>query len=262
MQIEIRKLEGDEMEFVLSDSSPAFANSLRRAMMREVPIMAIDEVEFKINDSPMYDEIIAHRLCLVPLTTPLKGYVLPNECDCREGRCPKCSAELTLKAEGPTMITTGNLKPSDEEVRPVSNSIPIVKLEKGQKLVFTAIARLGIGKEHAKWQPAIVGYKFMPILEIDQKACDGCGKCVKACPKKILEVIDGKVKVKDITLCTLCKGCVEECPKNAVKLTWDRTKFIFHVESSGSLPPAQILLQAIQALKVKVEEFSKKVGKL
>jgi DNA-directed RNA polymerase subunit D len=121
---------------------------------------------------------------------------------------------------------------------------------------------LGLGKEHAKWQPAIVGYKYMPILEIDQKACNACGECVKACPKNILELVDGKIRVKDITLCTMCKGCVEECPKEAVKLTWDRTKFIFRVESSGSFPPEQLLLQAINVLESKVEEFSKKAGKL
>ncbi|MCK4405600.1 MAG: DNA-directed RNA polymerase subunit D, partial [Hadesarchaea archaeon] len=101
MQVEIKKLEGDEMELMLSDSSPAFANALRRAAMREILVMAIDEVEFKVNDSAMYDEILTHRLALIPLRTPLKGYVPPSECGCREGRCPKCSVSLTLKREGP-----------------------------------------------------------------------------------------------------------------------------------------------------------------
>ena len=262
MQLEIRKLEGDEMEFVLSDSTPAFANSLRRVMLREVPIMGIDEVEFRVNDSSTYDELLAHQLGLVPLQTPPKGYVLPGECGCREGRCPKCSVELTLKLEGPATATSGDLKPSDEEVKPISGSIPLVKLEKGQKLELTAIARLGLGKEHAKWQPAIVGYKYMPMLEFDQKACDACAECVKACPKNILEVANRKIRVKDLTLCTMCKACVEACPKDAVKLTWDLTKFIFHVESSGSYPPKQLLLQAIKVLEDKFGDFSKKAGKL
>jgi len=262
MQLEIRKLEGDEMEFVLSDLTPAFANSLRRTMTREVPVMAIDEVEFKVNDSAMYDEILAHRLALVPLRTPLKGYVLPKECGCREGRCPKCSTDLTLKLEGPATATSGDLKSSDDEVKPVSDSIPLVKLEKGQRLELTAIARLGLGKEHMKWQPGIVAYKYMPVLEFDQKACDACAECVKACPKNILEVAGGKIRVKDLTLCIMCKACVEACPKDAVKLTGDPTKFIFRVESSGAYPPEQLLLQAIKVLQDKFEEFSKKAGKL
>jgi len=261
MQLEIRKLDGDEMEFVLSGSNPAFANSIRRAAMREVPVMAVDEVEFKSNDSAMYDEVIAHRLALVPLRTPLKGYNLPEECSCREGRCPKCSVELTLKKEGPAVVTTGDLKSSDEEVRPVSDSIPIVKLGRGQKLELTAIARLGVGKEHAKWQPGLVTYKYMPVIEFDEN-CNACGECVKACPKGILEVVDGKVLVKDLTLCNLCKACVESCPNDAVKVSGDPTRFLFRVESSGAFSPDQLILQAMKVLGEKFEEFSKLVGKL
>lgn len=262
MQIEIRKLKGNEMEFVLSDSNPAFANSLRRVVMREVPVIAIDEVEFKVNDSAMYDEVLAHRLALVPLRTPLKGYVLPSECNCREGHCPKCSVDLRLKLEGPATVTSGNLKSPDEEVTPVSGSISLTKLDKEQRLELTAIARLGLGKEHAKWQPGIVAYKYMPVLEFDQKACNACGECVNACPKNILAVVDGKIKVKDLTLCTMCKACVDVCPKDAVKVTGDPTKFIFYIESSGALPPKQLLLQAMKVLGDKFEKFSKLVNKL
>jgi DNA-directed RNA polymerase subunit D len=262
MQVEIRKLDGDEMEFVLSESNPAFANSIRRTALHEVPTMAVDEVEFKANDSAMYDEIIAHRLAMMPLRTPPKGYVLPEKCGCREGRCPKCSVELVLKQEGPAVALSGSIKSSDDEVTPVSGSIPIVKLEKGQNLEFTAIARLGLGKKHAKWQPGIVTYKYTPVLEFDQKACDGCGECVKACPKGILEVSEGKVRVRDITLCTMCRACAEECPSKAVKVSGDPTKFIFRVESSGTLPPDQIILRALDVLEEKSEEFTKELKKL
>lgn len=262
MEIEVRKLEGDDMEFVLSDSNPAFANSIRRAALREVPTMAVDEVEFKLNDSAMYDELISHRLAMVPLRTPSKGYALPSECGCREGRCPKCSAELSLKQEGPGMVLTDSLKSSDPEVVPVSNTIPIVRLEKGMSLELVAIARLGMGKEHAKWQSGVVTYKYMPVLEFDAKLCDACGECVKACPKQILEVAEGKVRVKDLTLCTMCKACVESCRSKAVKVSGDQTKLIFRVESSGTLPPEQIVLKAIDALEEKLEEFPKLVKKL
>ncbi|HID60894.1 MAG TPA: DNA-directed RNA polymerase subunit D [Hadesarchaea archaeon] len=262
MQLEIRKLDDDEMEFVLSGSNPAFANSLRRVAMREVPIMAIDEVEFKTNDSAMYDEIIAHRLALVPLRTPIKGYNLPTECSCQEGRCPKCGVELTLKKEGPTTVTSGDLKSSDDEVKPVSDSIPITRLGRGQKLELTAIARLGLGKEHTKWQPGIVTYKYMPVLEFDEKTCNACGECVKACPKNILEVVNDKIMVKDPTLCTLCKACIEACSNDAVKVSGDSTKFIFRAESSGALSPDQLILQATKVLEDKFEEFSKLANKL
>ena len=262
MKIEIRRLDGEEMEFLLSDSNPAFANALRRASMREVPVMAIDEVEFVVNDSAMYDEVLAHRLALVPLHTPPKGYVLPAECGCREGRCLECSVSLTLKREGPATAVSGDMKSTDEEVKPVSNSIPIIKLEEGQRLELTAIARLGLGKEHAKWQPCIAAYKYMPIFELDEETCDGCGACIKSCPANIIELIEERPVVRDITLCTMCKGCLEACPPKAIRIKGDPTRFIFRIESMGNMPPQQILVKAMEALEEKCREFSNLVKKL
>jgi len=261
MKVEVTKLDGNEMEFILHDSSPAFANSLRRAAIYEVPVMAIDEVEFTSNDSAMYDEMIAHRLAMIPIKTPLKGYKTPEKCGCKEGRCPQCSVEFTIKAEGPTTVKSGDLKSSDEEVVPVSPDIPIVKLEKGQKIEFTAIARLGYGKDHAKWQPGIVVYKYMPVIEID-KSCNACGDCVKACPRRILEIADGKLRVTNIMECTMCRSCSDACTSESIRVSGDNTKFIFRVESSGALPPDQIIIRAAKALEDKFEEFADAAEKI
>ncbi|MDI6819350.1 MAG: DNA-directed RNA polymerase subunit D [Candidatus Hodarchaeaceae archaeon] len=261
MELEIRKLVGDEMEFVLSGANPAFANALRRAMLREVPIMAIDEVEFLVNDSAMYDEILAHQLALVPLRTP-DGYLLRDECGCKEGSCPRCSVSLTLKREGPATVLSGDLKSSDNEVVPVSGSIPLVRLDEGQRLEFTAIARLGFGREHAKWQPGIVAYKYVPTFELDERACDACGACVKRCPRNILELSDGKLKVVDVEKCIMCNACVEACPREAIRIGHHEDKFIFRIESTGALPSEQILLKALDALEGKCKEFIKQVKKL
>jgi DNA-directed RNA polymerase subunit D len=51
------------------------------------------------------------------------------------------------------IVTSGELVSEDELVKPVSKDIPIVVLAPSQKLKFEAYARLGIGKDHAKWQP-------------------------------------------------------------------------------------------------------------
>lgn len=262
MEVEILRIEGDEMEFILSDATPAVANALRRAMMKEVPVMAIDDVEFKRNDSAMYDEIIAHRLAMVPLTTPPKRYVLPEECKCREKRCPKCSAELTLKTEGPETVVSGSLKAHDPEVKPVSDSVPIVKLLPGQKLELTATARLGLGKNHAKWEPGVITYKYMPAVEIDPKKCNVCEQCVEVCPKHVLKKEEDKIVVENLRSCSICKSCVEACPKGAISVSGDPTRFIFYIESSGTLPPGEIVLKGIEALREKFESFAKAVKKL
>ncbi|HEX5519138.1 MAG TPA: hypothetical protein VFX18_01745, partial [Candidatus Nitrosocosmicus sp.] len=40
--------------------------------------------------------------------------------------------------------------------KPVNQDIPIITLAPGQKIKFEAYARLGLGKDHAKWQAATI----------------------------------------------------------------------------------------------------------
>src|SRR5207237_60242 len=82
MDIKLLTKEQDTVRFVLSDVSPAFANALRRIILAEVPVMAIEDVMILENSSVMYDEILAHRLGLIPITTD-QSYNLPEECTCK-----------------------------------------------------------------------------------------------------------------------------------------------------------------------------------
>jgi DNA-directed RNA polymerase subunit D len=157
MDIKVLSREQDTLRFVLSDVSPAFANAIRRIILAEVPVMAIDDVMILENSSVMYDEILAHRLGLIPVTTD-QTYNLPEECTCKsELGCEKCRASLSLEVEASDpveVVYTSHLKPENPEVKPVSDKIPIIKLAQGQRVKLEAYARLGRGRDHAKWQPA------------------------------------------------------------------------------------------------------------
>lgn len=157
MDIKVLSREQDTLRFVLSDVSPAFANAIRRIILAEVPVMAIDDVMILENNSVMYDEILAHRLGLIPVTTD-QTYNLPEECTCKsELGCEKCRASLSLEVEASDpveVVYTSNLRPENPEVKPVSDKIPIIKLAQGQRVKLEAYARLGRGRDHAKWQPA------------------------------------------------------------------------------------------------------------
>ena len=71
-----------KLVFIVEGVSIEMINAIRRIMMTEIPTMAIDEVIILKNDSPLYDEIIAHRLGLIPLKTDLDTYKLPEDCEC------------------------------------------------------------------------------------------------------------------------------------------------------------------------------------
>jgi len=262
--IEIRLLEQDKesnkLSFVLMNSTSSFANVIRRTITEEVPTMAIEEVEFRKNNSILYDEIIAHRLGLLPLTTDLKSYNLPNECKCKGKGCARCQLKLTLKAKGPCMVYASDMHTRDAAIKPVYPKTPIVKLLKNQSLELEATAVLGQGKEHVKWSPGHVYYKNKPIIGIDIKKCDGCGRCVEQCPTKTIEIKDGKAVVsKDYLLdCHLCNACVESCPKESITLN-PSEEFIFYLESWGQLDCKKMLLEASGLLDKKLDEFSEKL---
>ncbi|WVO14649.1 hypothetical protein L204_102286 [Cryptococcus depauperatus] len=94
----LRNLSDTEATFHLSGVELAYANSLRRVMMADVPSIAIDQVLFTQNTTPLADEMIAHRLGLVALISRgvAKGLRYTKDCDCDEG-CYYCMVMLKLK---------------------------------------------------------------------------------------------------------------------------------------------------------------------
>ena len=160
MKLKILEKSTDSVKIQLQGVSLAYANAIRRIALSEVPVMAIDEIVILENSSIIYDELLAHRLGLIPLKTDLSRYVLPKDCDCGNPLgCLKCRVLLVLDSgakESVKEILSGELISEDEAIIPVRSDIPIVKVAPGQKVKLEAYARLGTGKEHAKWQAANV----------------------------------------------------------------------------------------------------------
>jgi len=256
MGVEVIGEDSSKLRFILSDATPSVANALRRTIISEVPTLAIEEVEFLDNTSSLYDEIIAHRLGLVPIKTDLKLLNFREECSCENG-CPSCQVELRLKKKGPCTVYSQDLKSGVKELSPLPG-IVIAKLGKGQVLELRAYARLGRGREHAKWQPAVVGYKYYPIIEVSEE-CNLCSACVEACPRRILEIRDEKVVVVDERECILCKACSEACDIDAIRVSGDGSRFIYELESMGSLEPREIVEKACSIIISKAEELASKL---
>jgi DNA-directed RNA polymerase subunit D len=262
--VEIKVLEKNDrnLRLLIRDVDAPYMNALRRIITSEVPCMAVDEVVILENSSVMQDETISHRLGLVPLKTDLDSYNLPEECECKsEFGCNLCRVTLTLDVEAKDETRTvysSELASENKEVMPVSEKIPIAKLAKEQKLRLEAYARLGKGKNHAKWQPvSMCAYKYYPKIEISSRNCDACGKCVDICPKKVLAGNDKKIEVVNLEACTLCKDCVDAClkDKKAISVSWEENAFIFNLESTGALPPERVMEEAIKTLDKQLKEF-------
>lgn len=199
------KLRDDKMKFVLTGTDTSVANALRRAMMALVPTFAIDVVTIHENSSVLPDEFIAHRLGLIPLKwkgstlerLPQDVYPFSDECECDltySDVCPKCTIEVRLDVanteehgEGlPVTVTSRHLRimgeaaehfdighfvnADEQDVCEADDGIALLKLAGGQRIDVTCVARLGVGKVHAKYNPtATVSMRFEPDIRLNHE---------------------------------------------------------------------------------------------
>jgi DNA-directed RNA polymerase subunit D len=246
-------IENKKDKIVFSEKTDeSLANAIRRSVA-EITSLAIEEVTFFKNDSALYDEVLAHRLGLVPLENTNLTEI--EKCSCKGKGCAKCTVELKLKAKGPCIVYSSELS---GRVNPVFDKIPLVYLSEGQEIEFVAMARTGKGKQHSKFVPGFFYYRNMAQIEIN-KNCDSCKKCVEACPLKLISEENNKISVKNVYKCDLCEACVEECKKHgkeAINIK-PSEELVLYIESYNSIKPKDIFSEAVKALNSNLQEVKK-----
>jgi DNA-directed RNA polymerase subunit D len=237
----------DVLSFVIEGIDVAFANTLRRTIMMEIPIYACNDIVFYANSSPLYDEMVSHRLGLVPLTTPIDTE--------EDGKL----VTMSLETKGPRTVYSGDLVSDDPEVRPINDDFPILKLGQDQSISLNAECTVGFGKDHVKWQAGLASYKNHPLIQIDTERCNLCGECVKACPQNILGINEDKVVVDGIIKCTFCRSCEDACKKlnenEIISVSPMEDKFIFRLESFGNMNTKDLLNTALNVIEKKAKEL-------
>jgi DNA-directed RNA polymerase subunit D len=213
------------------------ANAIRR-YVNQISILAINEVEISKNDSPLYDETIAHRIGLIPLKT--------------EG---SNNAKFELNAKGECFVFSKELKGTSKIIY---DEMPITFLKKGGKLTLVATTKLGKGVEHSKFSPGIIFYRNMVKIEIDKN----CPKeVISTCPKKILELKENKVIVKDCEKCYSCDACVEFCKKqnkDVIKII-PTNELLITIESFGQIDIKDIFKKSVEILIKDLSKIEKKI---
>jgi len=274
MNLEVLEKNERKLILILEGLSIEMVNALRSIILSEIPVMAIDEVIILKNDSPLYDEIIAHRLGLIPLKTDLEIYKLPTECECGGFGCPLCQVSLTCEitntSNKPLEIYSGELRSNDPKIIPVDPKIPIVTIDKNDKVIIEAYATLGLAKEHVKWQAVSnVAYRYYPEIKFDNKKCKACpDKCLvtRMCPKKLFNYFekDAITKLTDEywRTCNLCNSCQDNCPMSAIQVSWVEHKYIFSFESDGVLPFDVIISKTFEIFHEKLAEFTEKLQEI
>jgi len=235
-----------DARFLVRNITPAFANGIRRAMIADVPTFSVDELRVVENSSVMFDEQIALRLGLVPLTTPLDGFEVGD------------TVTLSLDVQGPeregTMETvtaySGDIVSSDDLVQPADENIPIIDLKPGQRLELEADAVLDRGREHAKHQGGVaVGYRHLQTVEV----VGDRGEFEDDEPNILRGVIedDGELVATD----EFDNDLSNRYPGKELEVHDVENAFVFDVETDGSLTVDELVVRAVDSLRSRADEL-------
>ncbi|WP_254863162.1 DNA-directed RNA polymerase subunit D [Halovivax gelatinilyticus] len=233
-----------EARFLVRGVTPAFANGIRRAMVADVPTLAIDTVRFVENSSVMFDEQLSLRLGLVPLTTPSPEEFGDDDV-----------VTLSIDVEGPGTAYSGDLVSSEPDlVRPAEENVPIIHLKDGQRLEAEADATYDRGKNHAKHQGGVaVGYRHLQRVTVDGDLPE-----FEEPERRVIRGViedDGEL----IETSEFDHDLNERYPGKSVTIEDVPNAFVFHVETDGSFSVEELVGRAADSIDERAAELEEAV---
>ncbi len=258
MKVDVKELKPKKAIIQIEDIKPYFVNALRRIMISELPKLAVNEVVIYDNTSALFDEIISHRLGLVPIPTDLSLLLFKNECVCKGKGCPNCTVRYTLSKEGEGSVYSGDLLPAEKSWAIKEDKIPIVELYGDQRLILEVEAVLGRGRDHAKWQAIQApAYRMEPIIEFDKTKLDDVKEFITKLPENLVSIKGNKLVLKDVTKLPIIESYISKENIDYITIERDPTKFLFHFETDGSFTAKDAILESVNILQKKYEELGK-----
>ncbi|KAF3360506.1 Phosphomannomutase [Verticillium dahliae VDG1] len=279
-RVRYHQLSPSESSFSLIGVDASIANALRRILISEIPTFAIETVYIYNNTSVIQDEVLAHRLGLVPFTANKAGLRdflrwrkknpdgtpgdifdyntiqlhLRIECTRNPDAAPgeidatKAFRNAHVHASDIEYVPSGRqLEYFDgplNTVRPTNPDILLAKLRPGQVLEMDMHMHKGIGSDHAK---------FSPRVSADEARTPGSG----------YEGHEGERKavVRDAMKDTVSRECLRHAEfQGKVKLGRRRDHVIFAIEAAtGQWDSDELLLEAIKTMKKKCARLEQQV---
>lgn len=284
--IHISHISERSANFDLVHVDTSIANAFRRIMIAEVPSVAAEQIYIFNNTSVIQDEVLAHRIGLIPLKvdpdllswvdptvdekdrfTDENTIVLSLDVSCSKNpHAPQGSTDpKELYRNSHVYAKDLKFEPQGRQVEifknnpvvPADPNILLAKLRPGQEISLRAHCILGIGSDHAKFSPvATATYRLMPVIDITEPIKGEQAKKFQKCfPSGVIGINEkGEAFVKDPRKDTVSREVLRhEDLSDKVKLGRKRDHFIFNVESTSAMPPEEIFFKSVRILKNKAE---------
>jgi len=274
--------EDASLEFDIIGVDAPIANALRRVLLSEVPSVAIEKVLLYNNTSIVQDEILCHRLGLIPLNIDPRKVEWRTDKDNLEPhpsntvvfdlkvRCTKNTKankdetdrkklykDSYIYASHLSWVPIGNQKESfGYDVKPIYGDILLAKMLPGHEIDLRCLCYKGIGRDHAKFSPvATASYRLMPSITIKEPICgDDAYKFQEYFASGVIAVETNKqgvpeAKVANERLDTCNRQVLEdEEMKEKVEVAKVRNHYLFTVESVSFFKPNELVLEALDVL--------------
>lgn len=284
--IDISYIAGRNANFDLINIDTSIANAFRRIMISEVPSIAAETVYVFNNTSVIQDEVLAHRIGLIPLDVDpdvlvwldpsvdekerfndTNTIVMSLDISCtRNPNAPADSTDpnvlyrnLNVYARDLKFEPQGRQADlfKNKPVQACDPDILLAKLRPGQEISLRVHCILGVGSDHAKFSPvSTASYRLMPTIDIKEPLEGALAQKFQKCfPSGVIGIDgEGKAYVKDARKDTVSREVLRHDDlASKVKLGRKRDHFIFNVESTGAMAPTEIFLKSVRVLKNKVD---------
>ena len=277
MKVKLRKNEKFFAQVEFIDVNYSFVNSIRRSLVSMVPCLAIHEVDFHMGSlgayvdeesgeekeyesiSAMFNEIVAHRIGMLPIPTDEKTIEAFGDSINDDSKQPDIM--YSLHKQGPCTVYSGDLEPvnGDTSLTIPETSVPIVKLAEGQAILVYAKAKMGTAKQHAKWQTAVAPRFYQaPTLTVSsgkgsKTVIDVVGKA-NFKKKGKNHIIEDPVKAHE-AIKKLESLWNDEDAQKAMTVTRNKTHFILEFETTGAMEAKLALEQALKTLDNHCKDF-------
>ncbi|CAG9839960.1 unnamed protein product [Diabrotica balteata] len=285
-RIVIVRNENYEMEFDMIGIHPFLANTFRRLMLSDVPSMAIEKVYIHNNTSIIQDEVLAHRLGLIPLKADARLFDYKEDSSATSNENDSLEYELKIKcsynkeankkdssreedmyknnnvySKHIKWIPVGNQKErfKEADVGPIETDILIAKMRPGHELDLKLVAVKGVGRDHAKFSPvATAFYRLMPDIQLVREVTGDAAYKLQSCFSPGVIGIRNKKDGRKIAVVNNARYDTGsrnvfryDDLKDAVVMTKIQDHFIFTIESVGAMQPDAIFREAVNTLKEK-----------